>query len=138
MTRALHRRANWFAGAGVWLCAAFAFPLYLGMAGAPVSALVAYAALAAGLLLVADILHDPAAYRGTGSVRAQAMPFLIAVMVPATVAFAIGQVLAPLERAIEEEEVCELAGFAAAPESPMDEAGDGFDLTADCAPAAAS
>lgn len=134
MTRAIHRTTNWCLGAVVWLCAAFVFPLHLGLAGAPAVALVVYAAVAAGLLLAADILHDPVTYRGGGAVRSQAVPFLLAVAVPAVLAFAIGQALAPLEETLEEE-VCQLGGYSAAPEGSMEELDDGFDMTADCAPA---
>ena len=138
MTRAIHRTANWCLGAAVWLCAAFVYPLHLGMAGAPAFALVAYVALAGGLLLTADILQDPVSYRGEGTVRAQAWPFLMAVAVPAVLAFALGQVLAPLERAVEEEDVCGLVGLAPTVEGSMQDLDDGFDPTADCVPEAAA
>jgi hypothetical protein len=137
MARAIQRRANWFAGVVVWVFAAFVFPMHLGLAGAPALALAAYTALAAGLLLTADILHDPGAYRGRGLVRAQVSPFFIAVAVPAMLGFAIGKVLAPLDQAVEDEQVCALAGFAPAAEGAMADLGDGLDPTADCAPAPA-
>jgi hypothetical protein len=134
MSRAIHRTANWCLGAAVWLCAAFIFPLQLGWAGAPAAAVLAYVAIAGGLLLTADILQDPVSYRGSGAVRAQAWPFLLAVAAPAALAFALGQALAPLDQAISEEQVCELAGLAPTVEGGMQELDDGFDLNADCAP----
>ncbi|MGV3555640.1 MAG: hypothetical protein ACO1OD_10325 [Croceibacterium sp.] len=133
MTRAIHHTANWCLGASVWLCAALVFPLQLGWAGAPVIGLLAYIAIAGGLLLAADILHDPLSYRGKGTVRAQASPFLMAVALPAALAFLLGQVLAPLDQAVEEEDVCGLAGLAPTVEGSMQEFDDGFDPTADCA-----
>lgn len=133
MTRALHRTTNWFVGGAVWLCAALVFPLHLGHAGAPAAALLIYAPVAAGLLLIADILHDPRTYRGGGSVRSQALPFLLAVAVPAAFAFVVGQALAPLEESMETD-VCQLGGYSAAPDGSIEELNDGFDMTADCAP----
>jgi len=133
MSRAIHRTTNWCLGAAVWLCAAFVFPLHLGLAGAPLPAFVAYVAVAGGLLLTADILQDPAAYRGAGAVRSQAWPFLLAVAGPAALAFLLGQALAPLDQAIEEEQVCELVGLSPTVEGDMQELDDGFDPTADCA-----
>jgi hypothetical protein len=132
MSRTIHRTTNWCLGAAVWLCAAFVFPLHLGTAGAPPWALIAYIALAGGLLLAADILQDPVAYRGVGTVRAQASPFLMAVALPAALAFLLGQALAPLDNAVEEEDVCGLAGLAPTFEGSMQELDDGFDPTADC------
>lgn len=134
MSRAIHRTANWCLGAGVWLCAAFVFPLQLGWAGASAAALAAYVAVAGVLLLGADILQDPVSYRSEGAVRAQAGPFLLAVAVPAVLAFALGQVLAPIDQAMEEEQVCELAGLTPTVEGSMQELDDGFDFNADCAP----
>lgn len=136
MSRAIHSTANWCLGAAVWLCAAFVFPLQLGWAGAPALALLAYVAIAGGLLLTADILQDPLSYRGPRAVRAQAGPFLLAVAAPAALGFAIGQALAPLDAAIAEDEVCQLAGLAPTVEGSLQELDDGFDFNADCAPEA--
>jgi hypothetical protein len=133
MTRAIHHTANWCLGASVWLCAALVFPLQLGWAGAPVIGLLAYIAIAGGLLLAADILNDPVCYRGRGAVRSQAGPFLLAVAGPAVLAFALGQLIAPIDRGVEEEHVCDLAGLAPTVEGSMQELDDGFDLNADCA-----
>jgi hypothetical protein len=138
MARAIHHTANWCLGGAVWLCAAFVFPLQLGWAGAPATALLAYIAIAGGLLLTADILHDPVSYRGPRAVRTQAWPFLMAVAGPAVLAFALGQLLAPLDRAVDEGDVCGLAGLAPTVEGAMQELDDGFDLNADCAPEAAT
>ena len=134
MSRAIHRTANWCLGATVWGCAAFVFPWQLGWAGASATALLAYVAIAWALLLAADILHDPLSYRGPGAVRAQAGPFLLAVAAPAALAFALGQVLAPIDQAMDEEQVCELVGLAPTVEGAMQELDDGLDFSADCAP----
>jgi hypothetical protein len=134
MSRAIHRTANWCLGAGVWLCAAFVFPLQLGWAGASAAALLAYVAVAGALLLAADILQDPATYRGPGAVRAQVGPFLLAVAAPAALAFLLGQALAPIDQAMEEEQVCELVGLTPTVEGSMQELDDGLDFNADCAP----
>ena len=136
MSRAINRTTNWCLGTGVWLYAAFVCPLHLGMAGVPATALAGYVAVATGLLLTADILQDPASYRRAGTVRAQGAPFLLAVAVPAILAFTTGQRLAPLDAPIEEEDVCALAGLAPTDEGSAPELDDAFDLSADCAPEA--
>ena len=67
-------------------------------------------------------------------VRGQAGPFLLAVAAPAALAFALGQVLAPIDQAMDEEQVCELVGLAPTVEGAMQELDDGLDFSADCAP----
>jgi hypothetical protein len=131
MNTDIFRRPSWSFGAVVWLCAVFVFPLHLGWSGAPAVSLVAYSATAAGLLLVADALHDPDTYPTWRELRFQAAPFLLAVAVPAAVAFALGQVLAPAEASFEDD-VCRLGGFSPTPETSLEELNDSLDLTADC------
>ena len=131
MNADIFSRPSWSVGVAVWLCAAFVFPLHLGWSGAPAGLLVAYTVIAAGLLLVADALHDPDAYPGWRELRFQAAPFLLAVAVPAGVAFALGQVMAPAEPA---DVILKglLGGFSPTAESPLEELDDSMDLTADC------
>lgn len=131
MKAGIFSRPSWSFGAAVWLCAAFVFPLHLGWSGAPAVSLVAYSAIAAGLLLVADALHDPEAYPSWRELRFQAAPFLLAVAVPAAVAFALGQILAPAEASFEDD-VCRLGGFSPTPETSLEELDDSLDITADC------
>lgn len=131
MNTDIFSRANWSFGAAVWLCAALVFPLHLGWSGAPAMSLVVYCAVAAGLLLVADALHDPDTYPTWRELRFQAAPFLLAVAVPATVFFALGHVMAPAEASFEDD-ICRLGGFSPTPETPLEELDDSLDLTADC------
>lgn len=128
-------RPSWSFGAVVWLCAVFAFPLHLGWSGAPAASLFAYAVIAAGFLLVADALHDPHAYPTWRELRFQALPFLLAVAAPASVAFAIGQAIAPAEQAFEDD-VCRLGGLSPMAEGPAEMLDVTLDLTADCSLAA--
>lgn len=131
MNAGIFSRPSWSVGVAVWLCAALVFPLHLGWSGASAGLLLAYTVIAAGLLLVADALHDPDAYPSWRELRFQAAPFLLAVAVPAGVAFALGQVLAPAEEAFEDD-ICRLGGFSPTAESPLEELDDSMDLTADC------
>ena len=127
----IFRSANWWLGGLVWLCAAFVFPLHLGWLGASPAALLIYVGVATALLLSADAVHDPGFYRSWNELRAQSAPFLLAVAVPAAVAFSLGGALAPMEEALEDD-VCRLGGFSETPESRLEELDDSFDITADC------
>jgi hypothetical protein len=133
MNAHIFSRASWSFGAGVWLCAAFVFPLHLGWSGAPAASLAAYSVIAAGLLLAADALHDPETYPSWRELRFQAVPFLLAVAAPAAVAFALGHATAPAEEAFEDD-VCRLGGLSPTQASPLEELDDRLDLTADCSP----
>jgi len=131
MNADIFRRPSWSFGLAVWLCAAFFFPLHLGWSGAPMASLFAYTVIAAALLLVADVLHDPETYPTWRELRFQSVPFLLAVIVPASVAFALGHVLAPAEQAFEDS-ICRMGGMSAAPAGPLEKFEDALDFTADC------
>ena len=120
-------------GVPVYLFAALLFPLHLGWIGASPLELVGYLAIAAILFSTADAIAQPALYRRWVALLPQAVLSMLALAVPAALAFAVGSLAGPVDEA-SDEEVCASQGMAEV--DTLDaEADDTFDVTADCAPA---
>jgi hypothetical protein len=117
----------------VFLCAALLFPLHLGWIGASPLDLVAYLAIAAVLFSITDSLLQPELYRRWDALIPQALLSMLALAVPAALAFAVGSLAGPVDEA-SDEEACASRGMAEV--DTLDaESDDTFDVTADCAAA---
>lgn len=118
-------------GLPVYLCAAIVFPLHLGWTGASVLAFAGYLLFAAVLFAAGDAHRHWRLYEGWAMVASQAILTLLALALPAVLAFSIGAVAGPVNEALDEE-VCASRGVAEI-DTPEAEADDTFDLTPDCA-----
>jgi hypothetical protein len=118
-------------GLPVYLFAAFLFPLHLGWVGTSPGSFVAYLVAAAILFSIADAIAQPAFYRRRGALVPQSFLSLLAIGVPAALAFAAGAALGPVDEAMDEE-FCAAQGTAEL-DSVAAEADDTYDVTADCA-----
>jgi len=119
-------------GLPVYICAAVVFPLHLGWTGASLLAFAAYLLVAAVLLAAADVLGQPGLYPGWGALLPQSMLSVLALAVPAGLAFALGALVGPVEERLEDQ-VC-LMEQSGSSQAAADEADDIFDVTADCVP----
>ena len=117
-------------GLPVSLLAALVFPLHLGWIGASWADFAAYLIVAAILLSSADALLRPKDYPGLAFVVPQVLLCLMALAVPAALAFEAGGWLGPVDEAIDEG-VCASQGEAEA-DTAAAEADDTFDITPDC------
>jgi hypothetical protein len=117
-------------GLPVYGLAGFIFPLHLGWTGTTWLGLAAYLAVAASLLSIADAFLRREDYPGWGAVVPQAVLSLMALAIPAALAFEVGALLGPVDEAIDEG-VCATQGEAEA-DTAAAEADDTFDVTPDC------
>ena len=117
-------------GLPVYLAAAILFPLHLGWTDAGLLALAGYLVVAAVLFSLADALTQPALYRRWVAVVPQSLLSLLALAVPAALAFALGAALGPIDEALDEE-ACASHG-AAEVDTVEAEADDTFDVSPDC------
>jgi hypothetical protein len=118
-------------GVPVYLFAGLLFPLHLGWIGASPFELVGYLAIAAILFSTADAIAQPALYRRWAALMPQALLSMLALAVPAALAFAIGSLAGPVDEATDEE-ACASQGLTEV-DTPDAESDDTFDVTADCA-----
>jgi hypothetical protein len=118
-------------GLPVYLFAAILFPLHLGWTGSPLLSFIGYVVIAAVLFSVVDAVFQPTFYPKWLAVIPQSILSLLALVVPAALAFSLGSALGPVDEAMDEE-TCARQGSAEV-DSIEAEADDTFDLTADCA-----
>jgi hypothetical protein len=117
-------------GLPVYLVAAIVLPLHLGWTGASLSFLAVYLVIAAGLFSLADAVLHRSLYPRLAALVTQAVMSLLALAVPAALAFAVGSVVGPVEEAFDEE-ACAAQGAGEA-DTAAAEADDTFDVTPDC------
>lgn len=86
----LFREPSLSFGAPVYLSAVLVFPFLLGWIGASLLGLAAYVALTAALFTLADALTHAALYRRWVAVIPQAALTMLALALPAILAFALG------------------------------------------------
>lgn len=120
-------------GLPVALLAALVFPLHLGWIGASWLAFAGYVAIASALLSTADAVLRRTDYPDWTFVIPQALLSLMALAIPAALAFQVGALFGPVDEAMDEE-VCASQGAAEA-DTAAAEADDTFDVTPDCIPA---
>ena len=126
----LFREPSLSFGLPVYVFAAFLFPLHLGWIGTSPLEFAGYVAFAAVLFSAADAYAQPAFYRRWQALLAQTLLSMLALAVPAALAFAIGSAIGPIDEALDEE-AC--ASQGAAEIDTLDaEADDTFDVTPDC------
>ena len=118
-------------GLPVYLCAAVLFPFHLGWTGASLLSLAGYLLVAAALFSLADAVAHRALYLKWAALIPQTVLSLLALALPAALAFSIGAALGPIDEALDEEE-CARQGVAEV-DTIDAEADDTFDVTADCA-----
>ena len=126
----LFREPTLTLGVPVYICAAILFPLHLGWTGASWLAFAGYLVIAAALVSVADALEQPTFYPGWLSLIPQSLLTLLALAMPAALAFGMGSIVGPVDEAMDEQ-VCASRG-AAEIDTPETEADDTFDVTPDC------
>lgn len=117
-------------GLPVYLFAVLLFPLHLGWTGASLPALAGYLVIAASLFTVADAVTNPSLYAKLSALLGQSLLSLLALAVPAVLAFHVGTLAGPIDEAWDEE-ACAAEGAAEA-DTPDAEADDTFDVTPDC------
>ena len=119
-------------GPPVYLFAAFLFPLHLGWTGSSLGSFAAYLVTAAILFSLADAIAQPGFYARWRALIPQSVLSLLAIGVPAGLAFAAGTTMGPVDEAADEQ-VCAVQGLDEL-DSPEAEADDTYDVIADCAP----
>lgn len=117
-------------GVPVYLCAAILFPFHLGWIGTALSGLACYLVAAAMIISLVDAFTQRGPYSKVRSVIPQLFLSLLALAVPALLAFAIGSIIGPIDEAYDEA-VCASRG-AGESDSMNAEFDDTFDVTADC------
>lgn len=118
-------------GLPVFLCAAVLFPFHLGWIGASLLSFVGYLVMAALLFSLADVLGHPNDYPRWLAIAPQSLMTVLALIVPAALAFSVGAFVGPVEEQLEDE-VCASSGEVEMSDAAS-EADDALDLTADCA-----
>lgn len=130
-------RASWqpdaLCAALLYGCAALVFPLHLGWTGASWGGFAAYLGAAAVLYWAGDALARPRI--NALAPLPQSLLVVLAIGIPAVLAFAAGSLAGPAEEALDEQ-TCRAIG-ASEMDSAAAERNDTFDLTADCAVAGA-
>lgn len=117
-------------GLPVYLFAALLVPLHLGWIGASLLELVGYLVVAAAIFTVADAVTHPGLYVKRRALVAQAFLSLLALAVPAALAFSAGLLAGPVDEELDEE-ACASQGSGES--DTLDaEADDTFDVTPDC------
>ena len=119
-------------GLPVFIFAAILFPLHLGWIGTSPFSFAAYLVVAAVLLSVVDAFVEPSFYPQWLAVIPQSILSMLALVLPAALAFALGSALGPVDEAMDEE-ACARQG-AAEMDSIEADSDDTFDLTPDCTP----
>jgi hypothetical protein len=117
-------------GLPVYLCASIIFPLHLGWTGTSLSGLACYLAAAVTIFSLVDGYTQRGPYFSFVSVIPQLFLSLLALALPASLAFAMGSIFGPIDEAYDEA-VCASRG-AGESDSTEAEADDTFDVTADC------
>lgn len=112
----------------VFGCATIIFPLHLGWTGASFASFAMYLALACSLFCTADLLSRPRANQL--QILSQTFLWLLALAAPASLAYAAGSFLGPVDEAIEDS-------FCSSRQELGDdtlgaEDDDTFDVTPDC------
>jgi hypothetical protein len=118
-------------GLPVYLFAALVFPLHLGWTGTSPGSFLGYLVVAAVLFSSVDALAQPGFYARWEAIIPQSVLSLLALAVPALLAFAAGAYLGQVDEAWEGE-VCAARGVAEL-DTIEAEADDTYDITADCA-----
>lgn len=127
----LFREPSLCFGLPVYLFAALLFPLHLGWTGSSLGSFAGYLVAAAILFSIADAIAQPAFYAKWSALIPQSILSLLAIGVPAALAFAAGSAIGPVDEAADGQ-VCAAQGLAEV-DSPEAEADDTYDVTADCA-----
>lgn len=117
-------------GLPVYVCAAIIFPLHLGWTGTPPLAFAGYLVAASILFSVGDAYRHWSLYEGWPALVPQSVLTLMALAVPAALAFSVGAIAGPVDESLDEE-VCASRG-AAESDTTEAEADDTFDVTPDC------
>lgn len=115
-------------GVPVYGCAAVLFPLHLGWTGNSWAGFAAYLGLATLMFCAVDAFARPRLNRL--SLLSESLLVLLAIGLPATLAFAAGSWAGPIDEALDEE-VCRATG-AAELDTLEAESDDTFDITPDC------
>src|SRR5690606_39179054 len=116
-------------GLPVALLAALVFPLHLGWIGATWLAFAGYVVIASALLSVADAVLRRSDYPDLTFIIPQALLSLMALAIPAALAFQLGAMLGPVDERMDEN-LCASRGAAEA-DNAAAEADDTFDVTPD-------
>ena len=117
-------------GLPVYVFAAILLPLHIGWIGASFLEFSGYLVVAAVLFAIADALFQPTLYPRLLSVIPQSFLSLLALAVPAALAFWLGSIAGPIDEALDEG-VCASQG-AAESDTVEAESDDTFDMTPDC------
>ena len=117
-------------GLPVYLFAAILVPLHLGWTGRSLPELVAYLVVASAIFSAADAIANRGLYRTAQALVLQASLSLLALALPAALAFAAGSIAGPVDEELDEE-TCATQG-AAESDTLAAESDDTFDVTADC------
>lgn len=115
-------------GVPVYGCAAVLFPLHLGWTGNSWAGFAAYLCIATLLFCAVDAFARPRLNRL--SLFSESLLVLLAIGLPATLAFAAGSLAGPIDEALDEE-VCRSNG-AIEEDTLKAESNDTFDVTPDC------
>ena len=130
LQRWLLREPSLSFGFAVYVCAAILFPLHLGWTGTTPLEFAGYLAAAALLFSLADAIALPDFYRRWFAILPQALLSMLALAVPALLAFWLGTTMGPMDEAMDEG-VCASHG-AAEVDTASAESDDTFDVTPDC------
>ena len=114
----------------MYLFAAILVPLHLGWTGRSLPELVAYLVVASAIFSAADAIANRGLYRTAQALVLQASLSLLALALPAALAFAAGSIAGPVDEELDEE-TCATQG-AAESDTLAAESDDTFDVTADC------
>jgi len=117
-------------GVPVYLCAAIVFPIHLGWTGTSLPAFAGYLAAAAMLFAIGDAWRDWKLYDRWQALVPQSFLTLLALAVPAALAFSVGALAGPVDEALDEG-ICATQGSAEI-DTAEAEADDTFDVTPDC------
>jgi hypothetical protein len=117
-------------GLPVYLFAALLVPLHLGWTGRSLPEFLAYLAVAALIFSIADALTNRGLYDSAGELAGQVLLSLLALALPAALAFAAGSLAGPVDEVLDEE-TCATQG-AAESDTLESESDDTFDVTPDC------
>jgi len=117
-------------GLPVYLFAAILVPLHLGWIGTSLLGFAGYLAAAAIIFSIADAVTSPDLYPKGRSLAAQSVLSLLALALPALLAFGAGSLAGPVDEEWDEE-ACASQGSAESDTADA-EADDTFDLTPDC------
>jgi len=117
-------------GLPVYLFAAILVPLHLGWIGRSLPEFLLYLAVAAIIFSVADALSNRGLYDSARALGVQATLSLLALVLPAALAFAAGSLAGPVDEELDEA-TCATQGNVES-DSVAAESDDTFDVTPDC------